>query len=177
MGVWWQIANPKAGANHASAAVGVTINMTVTGQKQGQFKGDDSVLSKRKEGLITVVGFQFEIVSPRDAATGLPTGKRSFKPLVVTHVMGGSSPQFLTAVSNNENLKSVVINFFRMDRNTGEQVNYYRITLKDANVAQVRQYTSGAEVLEDDSLTFRTIEEDDLIAKTTFLDTWEQAAA
>ena len=173
-GVAWQIANPRPGAKPASAAVGVTINMKVTGHKQGVFKGDDNA-SAKLDGLITVTGYQFDIVSPRDAATGLPSGRRSFKPVVVTHVMGGSSPQFLTAVSTNETLTSVVINFFRTDRQD-RNVNYYRVTLTDATVSQVRQYTSGADVLEDDSLTFRKIQHEDLIAHTVYVDEWESVA-
>jgi type VI secretion system secreted protein Hcp len=166
-GVAWQIANPRAGAKPASAAVGVTIAMKVTGQKQGVFKGDDNATAKQA-GLITVTAYQFDVVSPRDPSSGQATGKAVFKPVVVTHVMGGSSPQFLTAAATNENLKSVVIDFFRTDR-FGRDVNYYRVTLTNANVSEVRQFSSGAEVLEDDSLVFQKIQQDDLIAHTTFI--------
>ncbi len=123
----------------------------------------------RLAGLITVTGYQFDIVSPRDSATGQASGKRQFKPVVVTHVMGGSSPQFLTAAATNETLTSVVINFFRTNREDGS-VNYYRVTLTDATVSEVRQYTSGADLLEDDSFTFRKIQQEDLIAHTIFED-------
>jgi len=173
-GVAWQIANPRPGAKPASAAVGVTINMKVTGHKQGVFKGDDNAPA-RLAGLITVTGYQFDIVSPRDPATGQASGKRSFKPVVVTHVVGGSSPQFLTAASTNEILTSVVINFFRTDRED-RSVNYYRVTLTDAIVSEVRQYTSGADVLEDDSFTFRKVQHEDLIAHTIYADDWESVA-
>ena len=166
-GVAWQIANPRAGAKPAIAAVGVTINMKVTGKKQGVFKGDDNAAA-RLDGLITVTGYQFEVDSPRDATTGQASGKAVFKPVIVTHVMGGSSPQFLTAASTNETLTTVVINFFRTDRQ-GRDVNYYRVTLTNASVSEVRQYSSGAEVLEDDSFVFQKIEQDDLIAHTTFI--------
>ncbi len=142
--------------------------MKVTGHKQGAFKGDDNA-PPRLAGLITVTGYQFDIVSPRDSATGQASGKRQFKPVVVTHVMGGSSPQFLTAAATNETLTSVVINFFRTNREDGS-VNYYRVTLTDATVSEVRQYTSGADLLEDDSFTFRKIQQEDLIAHTIFED-------
>jgi hypothetical protein len=113
-GVAWQIANPRPGATPASAAVGVTIDMKVTGRKQGLFKGDDNAPA-RLANLITVTGYQFDISSPHDPATGQASGKRSYKPVVVTQVMGGSSPQFLDAAATNETLTSVVINFFRSD--------------------------------------------------------------
>jgi type VI secretion system secreted protein Hcp len=168
VGVAWQNANPRVGAKRASAAVGVTINMKVTGKKQGAFKGDDNAPTK-SAGLITVTAYLFDVVSPHDAASGQATGKRQYKPLVATHVVGGSSPQFLTAIATNETLTSVVINFFRSDRRGGE-VNYYRVTLTDASLTEVRQFTSGADVLEDDSFLFRKIQQEDLIAHTIFLD-------
>jgi len=40
-------------------------------------------------------------------------------------------------------------------------------------VSDVRQSTSGETVLEEVSFTFRKIEQDDKVAKTSFLDDWE----
>jgi type VI protein secretion system component Hcp len=37
----------------------------------------------------------------------------------------------------------------------------------------VKQYSSGNNVLEDISFTFRKIEQDDFVAKTAFFDDWE----
>jgi type VI secretion system secreted protein Hcp len=70
-------------------------------------------------------------MSPRDPASGLPTGKRMHKPVTVTHELGGSSPQFLNALSTNEPIDSVVINFYRTDCN-GQDFNYHRVTLTTA---------------------------------------------
>jgi len=39
-----------------------------------------------------VINFEQEIVSPRDAASGLPTGKRQHKPFVITKELDKSSP-------------------------------------------------------------------------------------
>ena len=164
----WQLANSRGGVTQASAAVGVRISMKVTGHKQGIFKGEDNG-SPKAAGLITVTGYQFDVSSPRDPASGLPTGKRIYKPLVVTHVMGGSSPEFLAAAADNEILSSVVINFFRTDR-IGKEVNYYRVTLTNAFVSEVRQYNGGTDILEDDSLSFQKVEQQDLIAHTDFVD-------
>ncbi len=88
----WQVLGPHATATQATAAVGVRITMAVTGQKQGPFKGDDFTTARNAIGLINVLGYSAELVSPRDAATGQATGKRIWKPLVVTHLVGGSSP-------------------------------------------------------------------------------------
>ncbi len=167
----WQLLGARSTASPATAAVGVRITMAVTGQKQGPFKGDDFTLAKNGIGLITVLGYSAEIVSPRDPSTGQATGHRIWKPVVVTHVVGGSSPEFLAAAATNENLKSVVINFWHTSAK-GVEINYYRVTLTNASVSDVRQYTSGGDVLEDDSFTFQKIQEQDFITHTSFLDSF-----
>jgi type VI protein secretion system component Hcp len=45
--------------------------------------------------------------------------------------------------------------------------------LTNAGVSSVKQYSSGATVLEDDSFVFQTITQEELIAKTTFTDNWQ----
>jgi len=172
----WQVVAPRPATTNVGAATGgVHITMTVQGHKQGNFKGDDNPAPK-KLGIITVVGYPYEVTSPRDAASGLPTGKRQHKPVVITHEMGGSSPQFLSALATNEVLDKVVINFFRTDK-TGKEVNYYTITLTDGSVSDDTQYTSGNTVLEDIAFTFRTIQQEDKIAKTMFIDDWSSPVA
>jgi type VI secretion system secreted protein Hcp len=171
-----QLAGLGQSSTNAGAAVGgVHINMTVKGKKQGMFKGEDGATAKGAQNLIIVIAYQYGLTSPRDPATGLATGKRQHHPVVITHEMGGSSPQFLQADSTNEQLTQVVINFFRTGKN-GKDVNYYRVTLTNASAVDVRQYTSGADVLEDVSFTFQKIEQDDLIAKTSWLDDWAVVA-
>jgi type VI secretion system Hcp family effector len=170
--VAWQLANPRGAVTQASAAGGIRITMKVTGRIQGVFKGDDNPTGKVVAGTITVTGYQFEVSSPRDPASGLATGKRTYKPLVATHVLGGSSPEFLAAAVTDEDLTSVVINFYRTAKD-GKEVNYYRVTLTDAFVSDVRQFTGGTDVMEDDSFVFRKVEQQDFIAHTTFTDSLE----
>jgi type VI secretion system secreted protein Hcp len=165
----YQLLEARSGPNRAAAAVGVRITMAVNGQKQGAFKGDDFNTTKGSAGLINVLAYSAEITSPRDPATGQATGRRTWKPIVITHVMGGSTPEFFAATATNENLTKVVINFYRVT-NKGTETNYFRVTLVDATVSDVHDYTSGQDVLEDDSFFFRKITIEDLVAKTTFED-------
>jgi type VI secretion system secreted protein Hcp len=157
-------------ADAAATTGSVHILMKVTGHNTGVFKGDSP--QKNRADQIVVLGYQFEVDSPRDASSGQATGKRQYKPIVVTHELDGASPQFVKAAAINELLSSVVIDFFRVDK-TGKEVNFYRVTLTNGGVASVKQYSSGATVLEDDSLAFQTITQEDLIAKTTFTDNWQ----
>ena len=98
-----------------------------TGQKQGPFS----------QTPIDVSAVSHEIVSPRDAASGLPTGKRQHKPISITMEWGASTPLFLNALVNNENLTSVLIGLLR----NGNQVATIKLT--NANVSDYVQHGGG----------------------------------
>ena len=156
----------------AATAGLVHIEMKVTGQKTGVFKGDS--LQKGHADQIVLSAFVLHEASPRDAAGGLPTGRHSYQPVMVTKQLNASSPEILGAAATNQNLTEVVINFYQTTR-TGAEINFYRVKLTNANISEVRQYTSGSTVDEDVFFTFQKIEEDSLTGKTSFFDTWEAA--
>lgn len=108
----------------------VAATVMVTGQKQGQFSSSP----------IDVTAISHEIVSPRDPASGLPTGKREHKPIVITMGWDKSTPLFLNALTQNENLTSVLIGLLR----DGKQVA--TIQLVNASVSQFDQHGENVTV-------------------------------
>ncbi|WP_044238634.1 type VI secretion system tube protein TssD, partial [Chondromyces apiculatus] len=76
--------------------------LRLKGQTQGDIKG--SVIQKGREDSIMVIAVSHEIISPRDAASGLPTGKRMHKPFVITKELDKSSPLLYNVLTNNENI-------------------------------------------------------------------------
>jgi type VI secretion system secreted protein Hcp len=102
----------------------VVATVFVKSQQSGAFSDDP----------IDVTAVSHEIVSPRDPATGLPTGKRQHKPIALTMAWGPSTPHFLNALANNENLS-----FFRLSLlSDGQEVA--RIELTNASVAQFDEH-------------------------------------
>ena len=169
-----QLVAARPGGNAGAATAGIVhISMTVKGHKQGFFKGDNPN-SKAGANLINVVAYQYSFTSPRDPASGLPTGRRQHMPVVITHEIGPSSPQFFLAGVTNEVLTEVVITFSKTQVD-GKEVNFYRVTLMDAQISEFRQHSSGDTVLEDISFPFRKILQEDLIAHTSAEDDWESA--
>jgi type VI secretion system secreted protein Hcp len=159
--------------------------VSITGKKQGKFKGESTGVGRRTtRDRIPGVRFELETSSPRDAATGLPTGKRQHKPVVITKEWGAASPQLYQALVTNEVLSAVLFEFLKTDPN-GKEVVYYTIKLTDAAVSDIRSYLDltgkgasrydGRE-LEDVSFTFRKIEIDDLESKTSASDDWASPA-
>ena len=149
------------------------IRVTIEGAKQGHFKGDNP--AHEKEG-ISALKFSQEIGSPRDAATGVASGKRQHKPIVITKLLGPSSPELFEAIATNEVLKTVLIEFSHSNAGGGLEV-YYTVKLTNASISSIRQYTEESKIgmtmqLEEVSLTFQKIEVQHLGAKTTGADDW-----
>jgi type VI secretion system secreted protein Hcp len=85
-----------------------------------------------------VIGFNHEVVSPRDAASGLPTGKRQHQPLTITKEIDKSSPLLMIALTTNEKLPEVTLRFWQPSR-SGKEFQYYTIQLENAAISDIRQ--------------------------------------
>jgi type VI secretion system secreted protein Hcp len=111
--------------------------MRATGAKSGQIKG--GVTQKGREDSIMVIAASHEVVTPRDPASGLPTGKRMHKPFIITKHLDKSSPILWNVLVNNENLTKVTIEFWspqiKAATGTGSEVQHYTVELTNANIA------------------------------------------
>ena len=108
--------------------------LKLKGQKQGELKG--SVTQKGREGKIMIIAVSHEITSPRDAASGLPTGKRMHKPFVVTKELDKSTPLLFNALVNNENVPEWELQFWQPSQ-TGAEKQHYTVKLVNANIASI----------------------------------------
>lgn len=69
-----------------------TLNDASAGSYQVQ------VCDEKGSAVSSSVSLSHSVVSPRDAASGLATGKRMHKPMVITKSLDKSSPQLFTLV-------------------------------------------------------------------------------
>ena len=126
---------------------GVTVEtksiayITVEATKQGKFKGN--VLSGQKSEIID---FNYSLTQPYDMTSGQATGKVKHGPLTVTMKNGPSTPQFLQALSTNEVLKSVLIEFTRTQPD-GTGFVYYTVKLINAHITRINQVTNRDELV------------------------------
>ncbi len=115
--------------------------MSIKGQKQGVIVG--GVTQKGRDGKIMVIAYNHEVASPRDAASGLPTGKVQHKPLEVTVEWDIATPKLYTALLTNETLPEVTIDFWTPQLmsavgGTGAEVQYMTVKLTNASIAYIR---------------------------------------
>jgi type VI secretion system secreted protein Hcp len=154
--------------------------VTVTGAKQGVFKGDSS--RDKDKNKITGLGFRAEVSASVTTATGAAVGRRQYSAISFTKQWGAASPQFIQALVTNEKITSALFEFLKTSA-TGIQQVYYTIELTDAQVTEVKQFSgnlspiaSSTAELEEVSLVFRKIEVHSLEGKTTVLDDWSTVA-
>jgi type VI secretion system secreted protein Hcp len=112
-----------------------SIFMKIKGAKQGVFKGDvlkdDKGIEKDSMG---VYSFEYGIESPRDAATGMPSGKRQHHPVTIVKRAGPSTINLLTAVSTNEVISTATLSFYRPD-GTGKLAKFLGLELTNATIS------------------------------------------
>ena len=114
--------------------------LALKGQKQGDIHG--SVTQKGREGKIMVIAAEHELLSPRDPATGLPSGQRMHKPFVITKEIDVASPLLYTAMVTNENLPQWELQFWSPQvaatTGVGTEVQRYTVRLTDASICDIR---------------------------------------
>lgn len=109
--------------------------LRIVGETQGLVQGGSTQAGR--EGLMEVYGMSHEVISPRDAASGLPSGKRQHKPLSCTKPIDRASPLLMALLTNNENVTEWRLDFYRPSRAGKEQL-YYTIELVNASVSGIR---------------------------------------
>lgn len=110
--------------------------LRLKGATQGEIKG--SVTQAGREGSIMVIAFEHEVISPRDPASGLPTGRRQHKAITITKEIDRSTPLLMNALTHNENITEWELRFWQPSA-TGKQVQFYTIQLVNASIASIRQ--------------------------------------
>lgn len=151
--------------------------ISIKGLRQGQFKGDQPDRVGRADWMAGTA-FTLELDQPRDEHTGLPTGRRQWKPIQITKQWGAASPQILQALATNETLNPVIFEFTRMTPDGKEQV-YQTITMTNATIVNVNRslgpdgsqeiHSNEIEVVE---FTFQKITMQDTAGGTVFTDDW-----
>ena len=148
---------------------------SIKGKKSGAFRGEAT--QKGREGQFQLYSYNHQIVSPRDAASGLATGRRLHKPVVVTRKVGASSPLFMNALVTNDVLTEVRFGFWqpnlRAAAGVGTEVNYYTVKLTNALIASYRQFDQpGVGLMEEISFTYQKIEMTLNDGGVTSMDDW-----
>jgi type VI secretion system secreted protein Hcp len=104
------------------------------------------------EHHIDIIGWNHEVASPRDAASGLPTGKRQHKPFTVIKETDRSTPILANLLLKNESITSWELRCWKPGRNGKRFQLYKTVTLTNpvvvgvANESALENRTHGYEL-------------------------------
>jgi type VI secretion system secreted protein Hcp len=115
--------------------VALNASLRLVGQKSGKIQG--GVTQKGREGTIAVIALSHGIVSPRDPASGLPTGKRQHKPLSITKELDRSTPILRSVLTTNEVLTQCEVQFYGVSRTTGAEAATFTVRLTNASIGSI----------------------------------------
>jgi type VI secretion system secreted protein Hcp len=104
--------------------------ITIQGTKQGKFKGE-SISHGKEKWSSEALAWDFDVKSPRDAASGHASGKRQFGPIKIVPGTGAASPHIFQALFSKEALKTVQIDFVGPS-SSGSETGYYTVKLTNA---------------------------------------------
>lgn len=93
-----------------------------------------------RENSSDVYEIEHQVHQPSESATGMPTGMRIHAPLRVTKQIDKASPKLFEALCRAEVIKTVTLDFYRIDPDSRSEVKYYSIIMKNARVSHFRPF-------------------------------------
>jgi type VI secretion system secreted protein Hcp len=105
---------------------------------QGKIRGSSTKNkgSRDSSAGIECHGFEFGVVAPYDASSGLPTGKRQHKPISISREVDSASPLLWHALCTNESFQSATLSFFKPSKG-GKETVYHTIELTNGMITKI----------------------------------------
>lgn len=149
-------------------------------EKQGVLEGDSTIKSLSRDKEIEVQRFFHDVWAPRDAGTGLVTGRRVHSPIEFRMEVGRASPLLFQAVCTNESVVKATFRFFTHGRD-GKEVHFYTCEVEDGTVASISHVMPDAKDAATQhlneynmvKLTFRKITYTHVVAGKAYGDDWQ----
>jgi type VI secretion system secreted protein Hcp len=144
-------------------------------------KGESSQVSLSRADSIECLYFEHEVGTAREGGSGLATGRRQYKPLVIRKRIDKSTPLLAKALCDNEKVEGV-FKFFRPNpTGDGTTEQFYTIEFKNGRMASFKQISpdssqpalSTMPEMEEVSIIFHTISWTYTNGGITHEDTWD----
>lgn len=115
--------------------------MTVTRREDGK----EVPITEGGQSRLRCASYTYEVISPRDAASGQASGKRQHKPITIVKEWGASTPLLIRALASSEVLPRVLLEFPRSSGAGDRAMDIFMtIELTNVTVVGVKQVTGDA---------------------------------
>ena len=145
-------------------------------------QGESTQRSLGRENSIECVYYEQEVMTAREAGSGMATGRRQYKPLTIRKRIDKSTPLIAKALVENQKIDAK-FKFFRPNpTGDGTTEQFFTVEIKQGRVAHQKQFvpdtivpaTATDPALEEVSFVFHTISWTYTNGGVTHEDTWDQ---
>jgi type VI secretion system secreted protein Hcp len=145
-------------------------------------QGESTQMSLGRENSIECLYFESEVITAREAGSGMATGRRQYKPLVIRKRIDKATPLIAKALCRNESIDAV-FKFFRPNpQGDGTTEQHYTVEVKKGRIASIRQESpdsfepgmSNVPEMETVGIIFHTIRWTYTNGGIEHEDTWDQ---
>jgi type VI secretion system secreted protein Hcp len=116
------------------------VYLKLTGNKQGEIQGSSTNTDFDREHSIECTAFTFKVISPRDKATGLASGRRYYEPIQFVKNIDQATPGIARALVENEVITSAQFRFFGVE--SGAEKLVYTVLAENGRISSQRQFVS-----------------------------------
>jgi type VI secretion system secreted protein Hcp len=160
-----------------------TVHLFLKGNG-ADIQGESTQTSLGRENSIECLAYEFDVLTAREASSGLATGRRQYKPLVIRKRIDKSSPLLMKALTKNEEMNAT-LKFFRPNlKGDGTTEQFYTVTFEKGRVNSVKQWVpntiapaaANEPPMEEIGFVFHTIKWTYTEGGIEHQDTWDQQA-
>jgi len=145
-------------------------------------KGESTQTSLGREGSIECVYYEQQVISAREAGSGLATGRRQYPPLLIRKRVDKASPLLIKALTENQVVEGELKFFRPQPKGDGTTEQFYTVTFKQGRINSIKQMvpdtivpaSSTDPMLEEVTFVFHTISWTVTDGGVTHEDSWSQ---
>lgn len=157
-------------------SAGIHLTLEIDGN---WIEGESTIASMDRENTIEVWSYRYEVITPREPATGSLTGRRQHSPIIITKKIDKSSPLLFKALAQNEPVNKAEFRFYRPAAgSSGAEEHYMTVLIENGYVSSYRTFTLsdytgvGTLLIEEVSFVFQDITITYEIGGATHKDSW-----
>jgi len=143
-------------------------------------QGESTQKSLGRENSIECLYYEHGVKSPREASSGMATGRRQYEPILIRKRIDKSSPLLFKALTENQKIDGE-FKFFRPNPGgDGTTEQFYSVKIDNGRILSYRYYVPDTIVpasskeppLEEVQFVFHTITVSHVVGKTEHSDSW-----
>jgi type VI secretion system secreted protein Hcp len=131
---------------------------------------------KGKDKYTRLLGFEWGMSTPVDMRSGMTSGRRSHKPLLILKQLDLSSPLIIDALVRNKTLAKSELIIMGIVKKDPQKVDKFKVSLEHVRVIDVSTTAGndGLEIVETVKLSYDKITYEDIPGKKIATDDWRE---